>query len=74
MVPGKSRLIIAEIVVPSTGGDSETGWMDLVLMTVTSVERSAKDWERLLSAAGLKLEKIYTSSDTNHGGVQAMVA
>lgn len=74
MEPGKSRLIIAEIVVPSTGGDSETGWMDLVLMTVTGVERSAKDWEQLLSAAGLKLEKIHTSPGTNHGGVQAVLA
>jgi hypothetical protein len=74
MEPGKSRLVIAEIVVPPTGGDSETGWMDLVLMTVTGVERSAKDWEELLSAAGLKLEKIYTSPGTNHGAIQAVLA
>ncbi|OKL62580.1 hypothetical protein UA08_02970 [Talaromyces atroroseus] len=74
MEPGKSRLVIAEIVVPPTGGDSETGWMDLVLMTVTGVERSAKDWEELLNAAGLKLEKIYTSPGTNHGAVQAVLA
>ncbi|THC96204.1 hypothetical protein EYZ11_004323 [Aspergillus tanneri] len=41
MEPGRSRLVIAEIVVPPTGGDSKTGWMDLVLMTVTGVERRA---------------------------------
>ncbi|KAL7940962.1 O-methyltransferase domain-containing protein [Trichoderma barbatum] len=74
MESGKSRLVIAEIVVPPTGGDSETGWMDLVLMTVTGVERSARDWEELLSLAGLKLEKIYKSPGTNHGAVQAVLA
>lgn len=74
MEPGKSRVIIAEIVVPPVGADLETGWMDLVMMTVTGAERSAKHWEELLNAAGLKLEKIYTAPGTNHGAVQAVLA
>ncbi|KAL1966228.1 hypothetical protein VTN77DRAFT_4780 [Rasamsonia byssochlamydoides] len=73
MEPGKSRIVIAENIVPPVGADMETAWMDLVVMTVSSAERTEKDWQQLLDAAGLRLEKTYTAPGTNYGAVQAVL-
>lgn len=71
MTPGKSRLLIAEIVLPAIGADLEAGWMDLTMMTLTGMERTEKQWAFLLDASGFKLDKVHTAPGTNYGVVEA---
>ncbi|PMD29394.1 o-methyltransferas-like protein [Hyaloscypha variabilis F] len=66
-----SRLLIAEIVLPTTEVDVEGAWMDLTMMTFTGRERTEEQWVELLTAAGLKLEKTYGLAGTHHGVVEA---
>jgi hypothetical protein len=73
MEKGKSCIVIAECLVPPVGTDLETAWLDLGMMALTGAERTQKDWEELLDAAGLKLERVYTAPGTNHGAMQAVL-
>jgi hypothetical protein len=66
-----SRLLIAEIVLPTTEVDVEGAWMDLTMMTFTGRERTEEQWVELLTAAGLKLEKTYGLAGTHYGVVEA---
>lgn len=71
MTPGKSRLLIAEIVLPAVGADLEAGWMDLTMMTLTGTERTEKQWATLLDASGFNLDRVHTAPGTNYGVVEA---
>ena len=66
-----SRLLIAEIVLPTSGVDVEGAWMDLTMTTFTGRERTEEQWVGLLTAAGLKLEKTYGLAGTHYGVVEA---
>jgi len=66
-----SRLLIAEIVLPTSRVDVEGAWMDLTMMTFTGRERTEDQWVGLLTAAGLRLEKTYGLSGTHYGVVEA---
>jgi len=73
MVPGVSRVLIAEMVVPASNVDSETCWMDLTMMAISGCERTKKQWEDILDAAGLKLSRIFGAPGTNHAVVEAFL-
>lgn len=74
MTPGVSRLLISEIVLPSTNADVEATWMDMTMLTVSGSERDEGHWSRLLAEAGLKMERIYHAPGTNYGAVEAYLA
>lgn len=67
----KSRLLIAEIVLPTTGVDVEGAWMDLTMMSFTGRERTEEQWAGLLTLAGLRLEKTHGLAGTHYGVVEA---
>lgn len=71
MKPGVSRLLISEIVLPDTGADVLSGWMDLTMMTVSGSERTETHWARLLEKSGLQLKKTYHAPGTNYGALEA---
>ena len=61
----KSRLLIAEIVVPDRteiGEDMGTYNMDVVMLAIGGKERNEKEFKDLLEAAGLELAKIWTAA------------
>ena len=58
----KSRLLVAEIVVPAkteVGEDMGAYWMDLVMLAIGGKERSEKDYISLFEAAGIELIKVW---------------
>ena len=71
MDPKKSRLLIAETIVPSSHVDSETAWMDLIFMLFTGRQRTHEQWVTVLDKAGLRLEKIHGAKGTNYGVIEA---
>jgi hypothetical protein len=61
----KSRLLVAEIIVPArteVGEDMGAYWMDMVMMAIGGKERSEKDYTSLFDAAGLVLVKIWPAA------------
>lgn len=61
----KSRLLIAEIIVPAqtdVGEDLEAYWMDMVMLAIGGKERSEKDFVALFDAVGLELVKVWPAA------------
>ena len=57
-----SRLLIGDFVVPekaTIGDDLMVYWMDFFMMLLTGKEKTAKQFEMILDAAGLELVKIW---------------
>lgn len=71
MDPGKSRLVICELVVPPVGASAEACWTDITMMTFSGTERTASQYDKLLAAAGLKPVKVHTAHGTNYGAIEA---
>lgn len=60
MVPGYSRLLINENVIPDTGANWQVTGQDLMMMVmVSSQERKEQEWKQLLESAGLVVNKIW---------------
>lgn len=57
-----SRLLIGDFVVPEKshiGDDFMVYWLDFSMMMLTGQEKTAKQFENILDAAGLELVKIW---------------
>ena len=58
-----SRILINEMVVPPTGASMNNSAYDLIMMAMSSASaRGERGWRDLISSAGLKVVKIWTSS------------
>ncbi|RDW60593.1 O-methyltransferas-like protein [Coleophoma cylindrospora] len=67
-----SRLLIGEMIMPDrtqTGGDMLIYWMDFSMMMLNGKEKSEKEFEQVLDAAGLEIVKIWRF----HVGTQAQI-
>ncbi|CAK47959.1 hypothetical protein CBS63078_7176 [Aspergillus niger] len=71
MEPGKSRLLIEEIVVPAEKAGVEEGWMDMIMMSLGAKQRTLKEWEMVLGLAGLEVKKVYQIPGNCHGLIEA---
>ncbi|KAL1637491.1 hypothetical protein SLS56_000629 [Neofusicoccum ribis] len=71
MDASKSRLVICDIVIPLVGANAEACWTDLAMMTFSGTERTVGQFEKLLAAAGLRLDRVYTAHGTNYGAIEA---
>ncbi|RDW61789.1 uncharacterized protein DSM5745_10461 [Aspergillus mulundensis] len=60
MVPGYSKLIIYDIVLPPTGASISQTTMDVNMMALLSAaERTQGDWEGLLTKAGFRIVRFW---------------
>lgn len=61
MVPGYSKLLINENVIPDTGAHWEATALDMMMLTLLAAkERTATQWRHLIEEmAGLKIVKIW---------------
>jgi hypothetical protein len=70
----KSRLLIAEIVVPArtdVGEDMVTYWMDMVMLAIGGKERSEKEFAALLEEVGLELVKVWPEAVGTQSVIEA---
>ena len=63
MVPGVSRILINEMVVPVRGEKgSFAAHGDINMMSlIAGVERTEPEWRNMIDKAGLEIEKIWTA-------------
>lgn len=67
----RSRVLITEYIVPEVGSTMSIAWMDHTMMTFGGVERTEKDWVRLLDTSGLRLVKVWRAKGVPVGVVEA---
>ena len=67
-----SKILINELVVPDVGATWPVTSMDWLMMALGAVrERTAKQWQELLSLSGLKLVKIWTYEQGTESLIEA---
>ncbi|CAI6261928.1 unnamed protein product [Periconia digitata] len=68
MLPGYSKLLIHELILPNSGAEEIQARFDLVMMTLSGgMERSRTQWVRLLEEAGFCNITLYEHLD--HDGI-----
>lgn len=64
LVPGYSRILINEIVIPDQGADSFSTSVDIIMMVChASKERRENEWGRLFESVGMKIVKIHSCGE-----------
>ena len=60
MEEGYSRVLIDDYVLPNKGASLRGPAMDfLMMMYASGIERTMRQWERLLEASGLEIVKVW---------------
>ena len=74
MVKGYSRILIDEYVIPNTGAPLRGSSMDLqMMMYVSGIERTRRQWQNLLDACGLEILKIWGGRSDYEQVIEAQV-
>lgn len=75
MKPGYSKLLLHEMIIPEQGASTFHAMLDMTMMAFNAgMERSQRQWEELLSRAGLEVVKIWPPlQDDADGIVEAML-
>ncbi len=59
-----SVILIDEMIIPDTNFHWRAMQLDLLMMAcLAAQERTKKQWEHVLEAAGLKIQEVYTYTD-----------
>lgn len=70
MVPGYSKLIIHELVLPEQNADKTSAMFDLAMMAFNAgMERTAIQWRELLGQAGFQNVRVWTAPEVGADGV-----
>ena len=73
MIPGYSKLILAEFILRDTGTPLLAAGFDLQMMALHSgMERSERQWKTLLLRAGLEVTRISFPQGNEEGVVEAV--
>ena len=65
MIPGYSKLLINENVVPNTGAHWQATSLDLIMMVdLAAKERTEQQWHQIIEPVGLRITKIWTPLDS----------
>lgn len=59
MKPGYSKILINDIVIPSTDCSCYQAAMDCLVLQVSANERTEAVWSKVITDAGLKVVKVY---------------
>lgn len=70
----KSYILIDDIIIPDKGAHPRTTEMDYIMMTtLAAMERTRKQWDDLLSAAGLEVVQRATYLEDTADSIQVVV-
>lgn len=70
MVPGYSKLIIRELILPEGKCDKTSAVFDLAMMAFNAgMERTGTQWRELLGQAGFQNVKVWTAPEVGADGV-----
>ena len=75
LLPGYSRLLVHDHVVPETNAHPHATAYDLTMMVkVAGEERSESQWRRLLASAGFRVVRVWRSLLAAQSIIEAEVA
>ena len=74
MIPGYSRLLIHDLILPDTGASQFASNFDIVMLVFNSaLERSRSQWTDLLRQAGFEVAQFWVDEQDADDIVEAIV-
>ena len=67
----RSRIIIADIVLPNKKAPRDMALQDLNMMSFGGMERTERQWMELIEDSGLSLRKIWRSDGAKYAVIEA---
>ena len=75
MVPGYSKLLINENIIPDEGADLQITGLDLMMMTLVSArERTETEWHQLLEETGFRIIHIWSHIYSGESLIECQLA
>lgn len=73
MLPGYSKLLIFEWVLPDIGTPLYPALLDINMLALLSgMERTTSQWKALLDSVGLEIVKFWTIDNETEGLIEAV--
>lgn len=70
----RSRVVIADMALPDVGAPRDMALQDLNMMSFGGMERTERQWQELIVAAGLVLKKIWKGDGgAKHAVIEAVL-
>ncbi|KAI0818265.1 putative O-methyltransferase [Xylaria sp. FL0064] len=74
MKPGYSKILLHEMIMPQEGASTFYAVLDLAMMAFNSgMERTERQWEKLMEKAGLKVVRFWASAQEDGDGIAEAV-
>ena len=67
----RSRILIADTVVPEMGAPRSVALQDINMMCLGGMERTQSQWKDLLEAVGLTITKVWRGDRDLHSVIEA---
>jgi hypothetical protein len=75
MQKGESKILLHELVVYDQNTPKEAAWMDITMLAAfNSAERNLKEWQDLVTKAGLRITGHFCSEGTAHSILELELA
>jgi hypothetical protein len=72
MKPGYSKILINEFAIPGRRASAFATRSDFMVMALAgAVERTEKQWHKLLESVGLKIDRIWTAEPDSQSVIEA---
>ncbi|KAI5865369.1 sterigmatocystin 8-O-methyltransferase [Durotheca rogersii] len=70
MKPGYSKLLLHEMIVPERGASTFHAMIDITMLVFNSgIERTERQWRKLLAAAGFEVLKVWLPPEEDADGI-----
>lgn len=69
--PTYSRILIHEFVLPATGCGQREALFDILMMSFCGMERDERQWQDILTAAGLEIGNIWKADVGGYAIIEA---
>jgi hypothetical protein len=72
MKPGYSKILINEFAIPGRRASAFATRSDFMVMALAgAVERTEKQWHKLLESVGLKIDRVWTAEPDSQSVIEA---
>lgn len=69
----RSRVLIADAVVPNMGAPRHLALQDINMMSLGGMERTRVQWKHLLDNAGFKIKRIWAGDGNLYSIIEAVL-
>lgn len=74
MIPGHSKLLIGDLIIPDIGASKSEAIIDIMMMTLAAEEKSESTFKTLLESEGFFIRQIWRSTGGRDSIIEAEIS